>query len=359
MPKPPQNPQPNVSEAPPQVVEVENPAIVANEVEETIQEPVQQQDAVADAMDQSGLSQTDMPLILTPVKSSAEPEQHIDQDEPMDTAGLDTSSSAGFETPTKNPAEDFEAGAGQFGSLQQKGASRKSKQKKEAEVAQQLLEPEGEADEALRKQHEALEISIHAQEVLTPDQMDLFCKLVLDESLPNKDKFIELHSLCSGHLELQELLLDLLTASEALQVGFQVYQQFCLRDASKKFLRKVKILYANQPTILTKLLKEISTLLSNPEVHPDELLNLGQKYFKTNQRILDEFTTFISGKADKNVNDLIHGIDYLLFLGVPYPENLLPDPEMINLSDEEDEEKGNFDEKVNLFGEYLRSRFKE
>ena len=51
-------------------------------------------------------------------------------------------------------------------------------------------------------------------------------------------------------------------------------------------------------------------------------------------------------------------INYL-FLGVPYPENLLPDPEMINLSDEEDEEKGNFDEKVNLFGEYLRSRFKE
>lgn len=37
---------------------------------------------------------------------------------------------------------------------------------------------------------------------------------------------------------------------------------------------------------------------------------------------------------------------------MPYPENLLPDPEMINLSDEEDEEKGNFDEKVNLFGEY-------
>ena len=61
----------------------------------------------------------------------------------------------------------------------------------------------------------------------------------------------------------------------------------------------------------------------------------------------------------KFVNDFIHGIDYLLFLGVPYPENLLPDPEMINLSDEEDEEKGNFDEKVNLFGEYQRSRFKE
>ena len=118
LPKLPQNPQSQINEASPHVVEV----IATNEVEETIQQPVQQQDAVANAMNQSGLSQTDMPLILTPVKSSAaEPQQHhVEQDEPMDSAGLDTSNSAGLETPTKNSSEEFEAGMNQFGSLQQK-----------------------------------------------------------------------------------------------------------------------------------------------------------------------------------------------------------------------------------------------
>ena len=35
---------------------------------------------------------------------------------------------------------------------------------------------------------------------------------------------------------------------------------------------------------------------------------------------MDEFTTFISG--------------------VPYPESLLPEPEVVDLSDEEDDDKG-------------------
>ena len=61
----------------------------------------------------------------------------------------------------------------------------------------------------------------------------------------------------------------------------------------------------------------------------EEVVNLGQKHFKSNPLLLDEFTTFISG--------------------IPYPESLLPEPELVDLSDEEDEEK--FDEKVNLLDE--------
>jgi len=127
--------------------------------------------------------------------------------------------------------------------------------------------------------------------------------------------------------------LDLLSAGEALELGTDVYQQYCVRDAMKRFFRKVRIFYANQPSAYTKILKEFQINLGNPDVNAEELLAFGQKHFKSNQVLLDEFTTFISG--------------------VPYPESLLPEPEIVDLSDEEDDDKGVFDqfermEKINL-----------
>ena len=41
--------------------------------------------------------------------------------------------------------------------------------------------------------------------------------------------FGELHSLCLGHPDLQEMLLDLLSPSEAMTLGNDVYFQFTLR----------------------------------------------------------------------------------------------------------------------------------
>ena len=122
----------------------------------------------------------------------------------------------------------------------------------------------------------------------------------------------------------QEMLLDLLSAGEAMELGTDFYQQYCVRDAMKRFFRKVRIFYANQPSVFTKILKECQTSMGNPDIKTEELIAFGQKYFKSNQALLDEYTTFISG--------------------VPYPENLLPEPEHVDLSDEEDEDKGVFDQ---------------
>jgi hypothetical protein len=48
--------------------------------------------------------------------------------------------------------------------------------------------------------------------------------------------FGELHSLCLGHPDLQEMLLDLLSPSEAMTLGNDVYFQFTLRYNSFEFL---------------------------------------------------------------------------------------------------------------------------
>ena len=170
---------------------------------------------------------------------------------------------------------------------------------------------------------------MNAREQLNPQKLEQFCKVVVnDAGFSNKQKFTELHNICAGKMELQEMLLDLLSAPEALELGTEIYQQFCSRDAVKRFFRKVRILYASQPSMHTRILKEFQTILSNPDVKAEEVSQLGQKYFKTNQHLLDEFMSFVSD--------------------VPYPEGLLPEAEMIDLSDEEDEDKGTFDEKINL-----------
>jgi hypothetical protein len=41
--------------------------------------------------------------------------------------------------------------------------------------------------------------------------------------------FSELHSLCLGHPDLQEMLLDLLSPHEAMALGTDVYFQYTLR----------------------------------------------------------------------------------------------------------------------------------
>ena len=78
-----------------------------------------------------------------------------------------------------------------------------------------MLEGEKPNEEALRKQHEALEISIYAREVLNPEKFEQFCRIVVNDTISNKQKFMELHTLVTGKMELQEMLLDILSAGEA------------------------------------------------------------------------------------------------------------------------------------------------
>ena len=43
--------------------------------------------------------------------------------------------------------------------------------------------------------------------------------------------------LVTGKMELQEMLLDILSAGEAKELGPDVYQQFCIRDTMKRIFR--------------------------------------------------------------------------------------------------------------------------
>ena len=199
-----------------------------------------------------------------------------------------------------------------------------------AELTLQLLEAEKPDEESIRKQHEALEISMNAQEQLSAEKFSEFCKIVVNDNLSNKQKFMELHTLCAGKMELQEMLLDLLTnAGEAHEISSDIYAQYCLRDAVKSFFRKVKVAFQDSnPLVYSKILKDFQLILGQSNVKTEEIISIGQKYFKNSPLLLDEFMTFAGN--------------------VPYPRGMLPDPEIIDLSDEEDEDKATFEEKINL-----------
>ena len=232
-----------------------------------------------------------------------------------------------FLTPTK-ALETLEAESSAENVQPSTSKSPKSKQAKEAELTLQLLEAEKPNEEISRKQHEALEISMNAQEILSPEKFAQFCRIVISDNLTNQEKFMELHGICAGKMELQDMLLDLLTAGEAHEISKDIYAQFCLRDSIKKFFRKIKMNFGNQ----SKILKDFQILLSEKDVKNEDLINFGTKYFKNSQlqngsNLFDEFMTFITD--------------------VPYPEGLLPEPESI----------GNVILCIHNYSRILRSRF--
>ena len=58
--------------------------------------------------------------------------------------------------------------------------------------------------------------------------------------------FQALHSLSEGYPDLQEMLLDILSPSEALSLGKEIYIQHCQRTDLKKFFQKVRSAFSNQ-----------------------------------------------------------------------------------------------------------------
>ena len=82
----------------------------------------------------------------------------------------------------------------------------------------QFLEAEKPDEEASRKQHEALEISMNAKEQLSPEKFDQFCRICCNDSLNNKRKFMELHTLVTGKMDLQVQLNKYETAPNFIQL---------------------------------------------------------------------------------------------------------------------------------------------
>jgi hypothetical protein len=102
---------------------------------------------------------------------------------------------------------------------------------------------------------------------------------------------VELHQLCHGLVDVQEMLLDLLTLEDSVQLG--VYEQFCGRQQQKKFFRKLRKCYEHQQSVHTRILKEISAAFVEPELSSDGLKSLAGKLFRGNQHLHDAFLAII------------------------------------------------------------------
>lgn len=61
------------------------------------------------------------------------------------------------------------------------------------------------------------------------------------------------------------------------------------RSQMKIFFHKIRVHYANQPSIRTRILKEISMALSEPNITVQDLQGFAAKVFKSNQHLHEEF----------------------------------------------------------------------
>lgn len=125
-----------------------------------------------------------------------------------------------------------------------------------------------------------------------------------------------LSSLLTGHPLVQEMLLDLLTDSQAASLGGEVYWQHHQRHNMKKFILKLGVAYRHQPAYHARVLRELDTLCGDPTLTPDVLKGVAVKLFKHNQHLLDQFL--------------------LLVPGVEPPEAMLPSPEVLHYPEDSD-----------------------
>eukprot|EP00092_Neocalanus_flemingeri_P021197 GFUD01022971.1.p1 GENE.GFUD01022971.1~~GFUD01022971.1.p1 ORF type:complete len:1221 (-),score=398.09 GFUD01022971.1:72-3734(-) len=125
-----------------------------------------------------------------------------------------------------------------------------------------------------------------------------------------------LKSLLLGHTLAQEMLLDLLTDSQAASLDSEVYWQHQQRHNMKKFILKLGIAYRHQPAYHARVLRELDTLCGDPTLTPEMLKSVAVKLFKHNQHLLDQFL--------------------LLVPGVEPPEGMLPSPEVLHYPEDSD-----------------------
>ena len=184
-------------------------------------------------------------------------------------------------------------------------------------------------EEGLRREHEAMEIVIQAKETIKDEKklMSFFQIIQTCQDTPIQ-AFAQLHTLCQGLPELQELLLDLLTPEQALELNPIIYAQHCYRNDMKSFCLKIKTMYGDNPVNqgsqaqAAKIFKDLHNFISQDSQQPsvDELRNFASKLFKGNQEIIDLFLSFMPGHTEERERAW----------------NCI-DPEMIDLSDEENE----------------------
>ena len=192
---------------------------------------------------------------------------------------------------------------------------------------QSYIEEPNEA--ALRREHEAMEIVIKARDTIRDsEKLKTFFQIIQEHQATPIKAFELLHNLCQGIPDLQEVLLDLLTPEQALELNPIVYAQHCLRNDMKEFCQKIKSSYATNhssqagQTQAIKVFKELHNFISqdHEKITSEDLRSFATRLFKGNQQLIDEFMSFLPEHTEERAR-LWQNID----------------PEIIDLSDEENE----------------------
>ena len=203
-------------------------------------------------------------------------------------------------------------------------ARRKTRHQKETELTLALVgQLESSEEREMREARESQEMFQEISRVLAdnPECQAKFTNIMAQAGTAGTiSTYQALKTLLSGHPLVQEMLLDLLTDSQAASLGNEVYWQHSQRHNMKKFILKLGVAYRHQPAYHARVLRELDTLCGDPTLTPDMLKGVAVKLFKHNQHLLDQFL--------------------LLVPGVEPPESMLPSPEVLHYPEDSDNSWG-------------------
>ena len=194
---------------------------------------------------------------------------------------------------------------------------RKSRHQKEAELTLALVGPlETPEEKDAREAKESAEIFQEILKVVSevPEKKIKFAEIMSKAATEGTvQTYKDLSLIVHGHSHVQDLLLDLLSDSQAASVSKDVYFLHQQRQNMKKFILKLNVAYKHQPAYLARVLRELDSLCSDHTLTPEMLRKVAVRLFKHNQHLLDQFL--------------------MLVPGVEPPESMLPSPECVQFSD--------------------------
>ena len=193
-------------------------------------------------------------------------------------------------------------------------AKRKSRQQKETELTLALVGPlETPEEREARERKESTKIfeDIMKEVEDLPEKRTRFTEIMMRAATEGTvQTYKDLSELVGPQSHIQELLLDLLSESQAASVSKEVYQLHQQRINMKKFILKLNVAYRHQPAYHARVLRELDTMCADSSLTVEALRALALKLFKHNQHLLDHFM--------------------LLVPGVEPPDTMLPSPEHLD-----------------------------
>lgn len=173
------------------------------------------------------------------------------------------------------------------------GSKRLARQQhKVEETTAHLLRPEDPEERRQRREREAAEIIAAARSALPQDVLLKFCEVCYRCRHDSLQCFVQMHEVCAGYPDLQEMLLDLLEPEEAGRLGDLVYRQYRARQDLRQIYRKFRLLYGVQHCqAYSRALKELRAVMTDPAAGKVQVMAVAAKVFKSNQHLIDEFSS--------------------------------------------------------------------